>query len=204
MVITNIRYFKSLSKSILTGALFVLSITGYAQDTIVDNHRAKIKADSEIEDTAVINKKPHSPQMAIIFSAVIPGLGQAYNKKYWKIPIIYAGGIALVYHIDLLNSKYYLYKGLHDDKEAGLSLPAEYEQYSAETFALYRDYYRKWRDFNVILLSGLYFLNIIDAMVDAYFFEYDISDDLTLKIEPQIMQSNLYTASAGMKISLRF
>lgn len=208
-------------KSILAGALFVLCITGKAQDTIpftpdsimgqkeefiiLSEPETADVTKTEIEDPK-IKERNHSPRKAIIFSAVVPGLGQAYNKKYWKMPIIYIAGGALVYYINKYNTEYYYWEKIYDDAVNGNPLPPEYSSgnYNNSQFYELEKFYRRWRDFDIILLTGLYFLNIIDAMVDAYFYEYDIGDDLTLKIEPSLLYNSQKFASTGFKVSLRF
>lgn len=147
----------------------------------------------------------HSPRKATIYSAVLPGLGQIYNKKYWKVPIIYIGFGAIGYFINWNNENYQLfrigYQHLTDNNpetqdylkiEAvrrnnyNLDNTSEFNSLKT-TLSKQQDYYRRNRDLLIISIVGFYGLNIIDASVDAHLFDFDISDDLTLKWEPAMM-----------------
>ncbi|HOU99315.1 MAG TPA: DUF5683 domain-containing protein [Bacteroidales bacterium] len=151
-------------------------------------------------------KTKHSPKLAATFSAVLPGLGQAYNKKYWKIPIVYAG-IGTLAYLSIRNNNYYqdfktAYKNLYDTNPNGY-----YYMYNT-SFTLSgleagKNYYRRYRDMYAIFTVGVYVLNIVDAAVDGYLYDFDISDDLSLKIQPEFMpiaQNNSW--GAGVKICL--
>ncbi|MBN1821754.1 MAG: hypothetical protein JXR31_14480 [Prolixibacteraceae bacterium] len=151
--------------------------------------------------------KVHSPKKASIYSAILPGLGQAYNKKYWKIPIIYGGFGALVYFIDWNNDWYHLFKNAYFDlsdyenfnKEAFIAkydkLPElahfDYEsstnrQNILQSLSRAQDGYRRNRDLLIISTAVFYAMNIIDASVDAHLFNFDISDDLSMNWKPAV------------------
>ncbi len=148
----------------------------------------------------------HSPKKAALFSAILPGLGQAYNKKYWKIPLVYGGFTALGYYIGFNNKNYKIsknaYSDLTDDDPNtdsylkldqiiyyNLNNPSEVENLKRGLLRR-QDYFRRNRDLLFILTLGFYGLNIIDASVDAHFFKWDISDDLTMKWQPTLDQYN--------------
>ena len=151
-------------------------------------------------DTLII-KKPlavHSPRRATIYSAVLPGLGQIYNRKYWKVPIIYGGFVTLGYFINFNNELYVKYKQAYSDiidtdpntnsyKNLGVN-PRNYEadkiSQLTEQIRIAKDGSRRNRDLVVISTAVFYALNIIDASVDANFFNFDISDDLTINWVP--------------------
>jgi hypothetical protein len=181
-----------LVKSILLGALFFSFAIVKAQEQ--DSLTAGITA-----------KRMHSPHKAVIYSAIVPGLGQVYNKKYWKVPIIYAAGGTLAYFIKTNNTQYQRFRKAYDAVIANdPNNPDEFNgRYSKDVLANARDYYRKYRDLSVIGIAGLYFLNIIDAMVDAYFFSFDVSDDLSLRVVPTI-QPGMYSSACGLTVSLNF
>jgi len=156
----------------------------------------------------------HSPRKATILSAILPGAGQAYNKKYWKIPIIYAGFAGLGYFIHWNNNNYQIMKLAYNDvtdNEAGEPFGEDdptnsytklrgYEYYNlSDATALsnfktnvskQQDYYRRNRDLLVIGTFVFYGLNIIDANVDANFFDFDMSDDLTFNWQPAMQNFN--------------
>ncbi|WP_372934435.1 DUF5683 domain-containing protein [Mariniphaga sediminis] len=150
-------------------------------------------------------EKVHSPRKATIYSAILPGLGQAYNKKYWKIPIIYIGFGAIGYFIDWNNENYQLfrtgYRHLTDDdpetqdylkieavrrNNYDLNNPTQFNNLKT-ALSKQQDYYRRNRDLLFISIVGFYGLNIIDASVDAHLFDFDIGDDLTMNWQPSML-----------------
>jgi hypothetical protein len=148
----------------------------------------------------------HSPRMAIVMSAILPGLGQVYNEKIWKVPIIYAGEMTAIYYYNWNQKRYKKIIGiLKDDGGAGQE---EYEIYG-RTLQSYnlepaRDHFRRQRDYSGLFIAGIYVLNIIDALVDAYFFEYDISDDLSLNIKPAFLTPDFSSGGIGLNLCLKF
>lgn len=159
-----------------------------------------------VSDTVIIKEIPenaeeiHSPKKAAVYSAILPGLGQAYNKKYWKIPIIYAGFGTLGYFIGWNNGNYQTLKLAYSDLTDGnpdtdsyLDLEAakyydldnESERNQFENgLNKQKNYYRRNRDLLIISTVGFYALNIIDASVDAHLFDFDISEDLSFNWQP--------------------
>ncbi|HJX71079.1 MAG TPA: DUF5683 domain-containing protein [Bacteroidales bacterium] len=150
--------------------------------------------------------KHHSPTTAVIMSAIVPGLGQIYNEKIWKLPIIYGGEMAAINSFHFYQIRYK--KVLSILKEDGGTGQEEYEVYglsiSSRNLERARDFYRRWRDYSGLVVVGVYALNIIDALVDAHFFEYDISDDLSLKIRPDILPYDFHSRGIGLNICMRF
>jgi len=137
------------------------------------------------------NPLAHSPKKAMLLSAALPGLGQAYNKKYWKIPVIIAAAGASLYGA-LWNNKYYQnFREQYNFRvENGYNEDPYYDQFQEPTLRSYRDYYHKNRDLCYILLGATYVLQIIDAGVDAHFYDFTITDNLSLNITPQINFTN--------------
>jgi hypothetical protein len=140
-------------------------------------------------------QKIHSPQRATMLSAALPGLGQIYNKRAWKVPVLYAGFGTIVYFINFNNREYnrfkkeYLYR-IDDDPTTN----GEYTDninVSDNSIKGAMDTFRRWRDMNVFGIAGLYMLQVIDANVDAYFYKFDISKDLSMQISPSL-QPNAY------------
>jgi hypothetical protein len=146
----------------------------------------------------------HSPKKAALYSTILPGLGQAYNKKYWKIPIVYGGFAALGYFIRWNNKEYSTAKQAYVDltdkdpetksymnlKQIGyynLTNPTDVANLKTGLTSS-QDYYRRNRDLLIIVTFAFYGLNIIDASVDGHFFNFDISDDLTMKVRPALLQ----------------
>lgn len=148
----------------------------------------------------------HSPRKATIYSAILPGLGQIYNKKYWKVPVIYIGFGTIAYFINWNNDNYQLFRRgyfdlIDDDPDTegyleiesvrrnnyDLSNPTHFNNLKT-ALSRQKDYFRRNRDLLIISMVGFYGLNLIDASVDAHLFDFDISDDLTLKWEPSLMK----------------
>ncbi len=149
---------------------------------------------------------------AQLYSAVLPGLGQIYNRKYWKVPIIYgiAGAVVFSY---FYNNNYY--KELNDAYIEVSYMdppPTSYEfrgrqinsNDMAGAFRTEKERFRKWKDYALVGIAAVYLLNIIDAMIDAYFLEYDISDDISFKLTPALINNDIFASSMGMRLCIKF
>ncbi len=136
-------------------------------------------------DSAQIPKpKIHSPKKALLYSALLPGLGQAYNHKYWKIPIIYAGLGVMTYFIITNNQQYTaIQNALEIRNNGGID---QYQQYSTVQLTTLRDQWHYNRDLSVIGATFVYVLNLVDAEVDAQFFNFNMSDDISAHFTPTI------------------
>ncbi|MBI9065814.1 MAG: hypothetical protein JEZ09_00900 [Salinivirgaceae bacterium] len=156
----------------------------------------------------------HSPHKATFLSACVPGLGQIYNEKYWKVPIIYAGFTGLIYYANYTNFTYNKYKDAYDIRlkiDAGnTELVDEYDLPAANLKRL-KDNWRRYRDLNLISIGLLYVMQMLDANVDAHLFDYDISEDLSMRFEPSFLQTPNFSnqkyyqsASLGVRCSIRF
>jgi len=134
----------------------------------------------------------------------VPRPGQVYNKKYWKLPIIYGAGGAFAYFVSYNQLKYKKFRDayVNGDPDSPALIDGIYYDYSVLPRG--RDYYRRYRDLSVLGLGVIYFLNIIDAMVDGPLFLYDVSDDLTMRLEPAIIENQGMTAAIGFRINLGF
>ena len=146
--------------------------------------------------------KVHSPHKATIYSALIPGLGQVYNKKYWKLPVIYGLIGVTIYAFDFNNDQYNKYKNAYYDVKTE-KIP-DFENYNESQLLRLKDNYLRNRDLNVIVLAGIYMLNIIDATVDAHLFDYDMSEDLSLNIQPVINKTFDNQNAIGISCSFSF
>jgi TM2 domain-containing membrane protein YozV len=133
----------------------------------------------------------HKPKIALLCSAILPGAGQFYNKKYWKIPIVWGAMGAGIYFISTNNVIYRDYRSaILQRVDPNNSVPDKYSGiYSTDQLISLQDQYRQSRDLFIIITSLLYTLNMVDALVDAHLFAFDVSDDLSLKITPS--QQNL-------------
>ena len=155
-------------------------------------------------DTLLVKK--HSPKKATIMSAVLPGAGQIYNRKYWKLPIIYAGFGTLGYFIIANNNLYKEYKLAYKYKMDNDSTTIDkYPLYSAEGLLQAKNYYRRNFEISCIFTGILYMLNVVDATVDAHLFDFDISNNLSLKIQPALFNNRNFASNdftKGIKITL--
>lgn len=159
------------------------------------------------------------PTKAVIYSAIFPGLGQIYNRKYWKLPIVYGGFLGFSYAI-AWNGRYYTdysngYKDIMDDDPATNSWenflpygqnPENTDQEWLKTVLKRRkDFYRRYRDLSIIGTAAMYALCMLDAYVDAQLFDFDMSSDLSFRVEPTIIQKTDYLANSfGVQCSFRF
>ena len=177
-------------------------------DTVVTNSKPTKK-------TKV--KKPHSPKTATIMSACLPGLGQIYNGKWWKVPIVYAGLGGLGYLVYSNYSEYRAYLHAYEfktgDLPEGVTL-TEHEtdlanRYADSQLQTYKESYRRDFEFFTILTVAWYGLNILDACVDGHLYTYDISDDLSLSVDPYLrpMETPIKMpqyAQVGLSFQLNF
>ncbi|MBK7855630.1 MAG: hypothetical protein IPJ79_12665 [Bacteroidetes bacterium] len=145
----------------------------------------------------------HSPHKATIYSTVLPGLGQAYNKRYWKIPIIYVGfGVSGYFAVD--NQKQYKkYKEAYavrlDGDENTIDQFAD--SYTDEDLRLLKNFYRRNRDLSYVSIGLIYVLNIVDATVDAHLFQFNVDDNLSLQWSPAPVSN---TGAMGVCMALKF
>ena len=163
-----------------------------------------------------------NPKRALWLSLILPGAGQIYNRKYWKLPILYGGFIGCTYAL-LWNQQMYddysqAYLDIMDDDPNTHSytnmLPMGYditgrEEQFKKIFKHKRDYYRKYRDMSIFAFFGVYLLSVVDAYVDAQLSTFDISKDLSLTVEPTIIRQQYGLGSqtghaAGVQCSLSF
>jgi len=126
-----------------------------------------------------------SPRKAAILSSALPGLGQIYNKKYWKVPIIYAGLLTSAYYINDNNIQYKRYKNAYLKRLDNNPNNDDFVgKYSSGDLLILKDFYRRNREISILCFVGTYIINVLDASVDSHLFDYDISEDISLQIKP--------------------
>jgi hypothetical protein len=177
----------------------------FAFNGLCQNDNVRITA----EETTKVKEEPkkHSPGKAMLLSTVLPGAGQVYNKKWWKVPIIYAGIGISIYAAIWNQEQYNIYASAFDIRNDGNEDTVdEFEGiYTDEQLIQIQNFYDKNRETSIIVAVGFYALNILDANVDAHLFEFDVSDDLSLKIEPAVLGfSPQMGMQNGVKVSLKF
>lgn len=169
--------------------ILLFLVTFFSIYTLVLSQNVHIQSKILASDTIV----KHSPQRAAMFSAILPGAGQIYNRKYWKVPIIYASFGVSAYFIQYNYKNYTDFSNAYKiriDQDPTTTDPYE-EIYTADNLKFLRDVYRRNFELSCITAAAVYVLNIIDALVDAHLFYFHIDDDLSLRLQP----SNIYLTS---------
>jgi len=202
-------------------------------DSIVVEDTKSLLADST---SVVVNKKQRKekvkrdwntwtpdPQRALWLALVIPGAGQIYNRKYWKLPIIYGGFMGCIYALTWNNMMYKDYSQAYLDLmdtdpstnsynkflHLGVEITEANENRFKQIFKNRKDKYRRWRDMSIFVMIGVYALSVIDAYVDAELSEFDISKDLSLEVRPTVIPNYaggnpLQAQSVGLSCCLNF
>ncbi len=187
----------------LTGVCAIAQDTLIVRDTVLEPAAAVISTDTLVLAKDTVTIKKHSPRKAAIRSAIIPGWGQVYNKKYWKVPIVYTA-IGIPIGTFIYNRQWY-----NRTREAArmlLSTPPDTANYQQRVDALLypffrtsnpsssgsrllnlRNEYRKNMDYSILFTLLFWGLNVMDATVDAHLKEFDVSEDISLKIKPTLM-----------------
>ncbi len=224
-------------------AFISCSSWGFAQDAKsfeikADSSRIEAAADSTVRSVMLAaDSLPKSAQIKMEFKpdpkkavlmALVPGLGQIYNRKFWKLPIVYGGLMGCMYAVTWNNRNYQDYSTAYKD----IMMDAEEPNRPVEEFHTSwqdflgvgydpkewvtntnfqtqlknrKDYYRRYRDLSIIITVGVYALSIIDAYVDAQLFDFDISPDLSMHWEPSVTPQTAYSSrSYGLNCSIKF
>lgn len=202
---------------------FLLAVPALAQS---DSVRSEMPTDTAVtypplpnglivDDGQQISKRPtsdtldwrhrHSPKKATILSAVAPGSGQIYNRRYWKAPIVWAGLGASYWFIQNNNKEFKRYKAAYiavvDNDPTTVD---EFNgQVSSSSLLDVTNTYRKWRDLSYIALGMVYMLNIVDASVDANFVRFDVGRDLTVGVGPSLELAARRNVGLHLSMALR-
>ncbi len=196
----SVKYFnQSVTRFVTPNKWFVASNNSHEL-----HDQSKDSTNNPPIDSSILN---HSPRKATLLSTALPGLGQVYNKKAWKIPIIYTGFAVLGYFIKTNNDQYLYYRDAFRIRERGDSSNAifiKYQDADPAQLQAARDYYRRNRDLCYIFTGFLYLLNIADADVDAHLFYFDVSDKLSVNWKPSFYQGNNLRNYAGITFKLNF
>ena len=136
------------------------------------------------------NISNESVKKATLLSAACPGLGQVYNKKYWKLPVIYASLGGTIYYYIRNNNKYHEYKSAYIYETDNDNNTPNNSGYTASNLITLQNYYRDSRDLSGLLFFLVYFLNIVDASVDAHLTNYNVNDNLSLYLKPTQIDNN--------------
>ena len=230
-----------MSRWLTIAIVFLLALNAHAQHegTVEGDSLAFIKLDSIAKADSVgylaadsiqmVKPKKDwakwspNPQRALWLALVLPGAGQIYNRKYWKLPIFYGGFMGCIYALSWNNTMYRDYSQAYLDLmdndpntdsynkflHLGVEITDDNIERYRQLFRSRKDKYRRWRDMSVIAMVLVYALSVVDAYVDAELSEFDISKDLSLRIQPTVIPnrvggSPLQAQSLGVSCSLNF
>jgi Family of unknown function (DUF5683) len=174
------------------------------QSPLPDSLKARISGTDTLPKKRGALAANHSPRKAAKYSLIFPGLGQAYNKQYWKMPFVYVGLGASVYFLHQNNARYkhFLKPFLESYNETTGALKpginnttlidvyvesqGQMRQLTIDQITRAKDTYRRWRDLNWIIIAGVWALNAVEANVSAHLKTFDMSDDISLRLQPNI------------------
>ena len=180
---------------------FLFSISIFGQDTKERKKTDTLTVETIAKPTEPIN--PLSPAKAAFYSAVLPGLGQAYNKKYWKIPIVYGALGTSIYFYISNNKKYNRYRDAYKSRLAGFEDDEFYGRVTLDGLQRAQKFYRKNKEISLLVTAGIYVLNIIDANVDAHLLQYNVNENLSLA--PHFKFNELDAKSdVGLTLNFKF
>jgi hypothetical protein len=212
---------KIILKLILIGIIVALCYSSLeAQEVTVPKDSLNISISNQ--------KKVLSPKKASIYAALFPGLGQVYNGKYWKLPIVYGGYTGLIYLLGWNNnnyndyfdayktiSKYQNVNQMSDEDKDYLNdmfkipywdmntYPSHFDSFKSQLKSG-KDYYRRNRDMSIIGIAALHVLSIIDASVDANLADFDINDNLSMRVDPMPVNFGKGAQVIGINIAFNF
>ena len=173
-----------------------------------DKDSTSIGLDKELviieQETLTRNEiDPLRPSKAAFYSAILPGLGQAYNKKYWKIPLVW-GGIGTGIYFYVRNDKQFdRYRDAYKRRLAGFKDDEFYESISDDGLIRAQDQFRRNKEVSLLITLGLYALNIIDANVDAHLLQFNVDENLSLSPHYQYNQME-NTSDLGLTVNFKF
>lgn len=182
-------------------------------------------AQAHTQQDSVVWRKPDAVK-AVWLGAIFPGAGQIYNRSYWKLPIVYGAFMGCGYAVSMMQNHYSGYKtaylDLYNDTEAGTVTEDPSKSYIAvlpngytlsnvggpstwmNTLKNRQSIYRRYRDYSILATVVVYALSMVDAYVDAQLFDFDISPDLSIHMEPQIYLDGWQQKSAELKLAIQF
>ena len=184
------------------------------KDTVIVERRDTVFLEGGPDTIAIQSyAKRYDPRKAILYAAILPGLGQAYNKKYWKLPLVYGGFYAIGYGINYYSKLHREYRGyVLQNLEEGIgengvnsNLPdLRAQRITTSQLRTVVDKARRERDFMIILMGGMYLLQMVDAHVDSHLKEFDLNPQLQVSIEPSIDGNAMAGRMVGVALVLKF
>lgn len=202
-LLTHILLHKRLPGIFLYLAIAFTAVAQTPDSTVINSGNIEITADTTVQSRSkgprVRNIPPRDPVKATWMAVGLPGLGQIYNRRYWKLPLVYGAFAGASY---FLASNQIRFARARDSYRASIGLSGytmhpDYANYQSQQIATDRDYYRRNRDIAIGVMAGVYLLQIVDAVVDAHLSTFDVSDDLSYRLRP-------YTSYGTLGIRYRF
>ena len=216
---SELDFVRTLDLTFLPDSLIPETVTSVMEDE--KTHRLRWREKDSIEVSKLqmkVQTWEPDPRKATWMALLFPGGGQIYNRRYWKLPIVYGGFVGCVYALTWNQSTYADYRKayvdiLDDDPETKSYeefLPPNYqidsstEDWLKDVFKKRKDKYRRYRDLSIFAFAGMYIISAIDAYVDAELSHFDISSDLSLKVEPNILIDYQGTPKVGLLLAFSF
>lgn len=202
-----------LSRTVLIGGLLLMApllhaaaagaLPHHARDTIIQT------GVSQVQDTGDPGNRERplvSPARAAMLSATLPGLGQIYNRRYWKVPIIYAGFGTLAYFLNMNSNEYQRWRTAYIARVDGDPNTVDGFPHSTDQLERAMRFYRRNLEVTYLLGAALYILNILDANVDAHLLDFDVREDLSLRVQPALSQpfSGYGHPAPGLSFTIKF
>ncbi|MEA5139178.1 DUF5683 domain-containing protein [Arcicella rigui] len=207
-------------KKLLVLLFFCTGFSVESQAQVLQKKAVESLKDTLVSKIAKIDsvKKPYKiiPRLATLHSLMVPGWGQIYNRQYWKLPLVYGGFAVNIYYIITNQKRYTYYKQQYISNFQVTSPPSSAEIYLyGDTSGIPREYtsaqlntivngYRRNRDGSYLFLAVVWAANIIDANVTAHLKTFDLTDDISLKIQPTLTSPDMMNAVYGAKLTFAF
>jgi hypothetical protein len=156
------------------------------------------------KDMQQVIKPPKSPERAAMLSATLPGLGQVYNGRYWKVPIIYAGFGTLAYFLNMNSTEYQRWRAAYIARVDGDPNTVDGYPHSTDQLERAMNFYRRNLEVTYLLGAALYILNILDANVDAHLLDFDVREDLSMRLQPIMNRLPPGGSVPGISFTIRF
>lgn len=209
-------------RSLFPFIAFFLCLTAFGQETEVVDTIAPTKKEKKIlvQDSLLTKKKeinPLAPSKAAFYSAVVPGLGQIYNKRYWKVPIVFGAIGGSIYAYTWNNDNYKRFRTAFKRRKAGFTDDEFWDanpndnvtpttpDFPNDALQDAQERYQRDRDLWLLISIGMYALNVIDANVDAHLKQFNVDEELSLNMEIKpYLEYNPVTASPAYGMALTF
>ncbi|MDH4403485.1 MAG: DUF5683 domain-containing protein [Flavobacterium sp.] len=183
--------------------IYFIFILGFLLGTFTNFSQENKVAIMVAKDTLKYKEiNPLAPAKAAFYSAVLPGLGQAYNKKYWKIPLVYAGIGAGLYYYNINSNKFNSYRDAYKRRLAGYR-DDNYQYLDDSRLITAQQFYQRNRDLSLLVAVSFYVLNILDANIDAHLMQFNVNDKLSFR--PEIYSDEItYQQNLGLTLNFHF